>query len=212
MGKIIKGILGGFTGLVGTVVGSNWRGLDTMRSRPKKSNKPATVLQLTQRMSFDIMVGFVGEIKDLIQVGFQSHTNGMTPYNAAMKANLLEGITGVYPSLSINYPEIVISKGGLRPLVGLGAASTVAGEAVFSWTSNAPVGHVSATDKITICVYCPTLNEFATVENIALRTAASYEMSLPASFSGEDCHAWCYFASANSKKVCDSKYVAITVL
>jgi hypothetical protein len=36
MGTFNKGILGGFSGKVGTVVGFNWRGLDVMRSLPKK--------------------------------------------------------------------------------------------------------------------------------------------------------------------------------
>jgi hypothetical protein len=34
MGKISKGILGGFSGTVGTVVGGKWKGIDYMRSKP----------------------------------------------------------------------------------------------------------------------------------------------------------------------------------
>src|SRR5258706_2514256 len=50
MGKINKGsgILGGFSGTVGTVVGSNWRGIDTMRAvaKPKKGRgSPAPIGQ-----------------------------------------------------------------------------------------------------------------------------------------------------------------------
>ncbi len=33
MGTISKGILGGFSGKVGTVVGGSWKGIDYMRSR-----------------------------------------------------------------------------------------------------------------------------------------------------------------------------------
>jgi hypothetical protein len=42
MAKFNKGILGGFSGTVGTVVGANWRGMDVMRSRPKKSGSTPT--------------------------------------------------------------------------------------------------------------------------------------------------------------------------
>ena len=35
MAEIKKGILGGFSGKVGTVVGVNWRGKDIIRSLPK---------------------------------------------------------------------------------------------------------------------------------------------------------------------------------
>ena len=218
MGKIVKGILGGFSGLVGTVVGATWRGIDVMRSRPKKSNKPATLPQMVQRDTFALMMSFLGEIKDLIKLGFQSHTSGMTPFNAAFSVNMEHGITGMYPALAINYPQIVISKGGLRDLVGLGATSTEAAEIDFTWTNNTPTvpagqpASPSATDKLTVCVYCPIVDEFAYVESVVARTAATYTMSLPANFSGEACHAWCFFVSANGKKVSDSEYISITVI
>lgn len=48
MGRIKKGILGGFSGKVDSVVGASWRGIDYMRSLPRTSDKPATVAQLEQ--------------------------------------------------------------------------------------------------------------------------------------------------------------------
>lgn len=41
MGTIKKGILGGFSGKVGTVVGGSWKGISYMRSLPQKVKKPA---------------------------------------------------------------------------------------------------------------------------------------------------------------------------
>lgn len=49
MAQIKKGILGGFSGKVGTVVGANWRGKDIIRSLQKSNNKAPTDLQLLQR-------------------------------------------------------------------------------------------------------------------------------------------------------------------
>ncbi|MGV0847474.1 hypothetical protein ACTS9T_13015 [Empedobacter falsenii] len=42
MAEIKKGILGGFSGKVGTVVGVNWRGKDIINSLPKKSKRRST--------------------------------------------------------------------------------------------------------------------------------------------------------------------------
>ena len=39
MGTYNKGILGPFSGKVGTVVGASWRGKDVMRSLPKKTDR-----------------------------------------------------------------------------------------------------------------------------------------------------------------------------
>ena len=41
MGKIKTGILGGFQGKVGTVIGSTWRGESIMRALPKNSGESA---------------------------------------------------------------------------------------------------------------------------------------------------------------------------
>ncbi len=48
MAEIKKGILGGFSGKVGT----NWRGKDIIRSLPKASKKAPTEEQLIQRVKF----------------------------------------------------------------------------------------------------------------------------------------------------------------
>jgi len=55
MGKIEKGILGGFSGKVGTVVGGNWRGIDYMRSKGKRSNTApfAVARVLTSQLRFN---------------------------------------------------------------------------------------------------------------------------------------------------------------
>jgi len=52
MAEIKKGILGGFSGKVGTVIGVNWRGKDIIRSLPKASKKAPTEEQLIQRVKF----------------------------------------------------------------------------------------------------------------------------------------------------------------
>jgi hypothetical protein len=42
MGTFNKGILGGFSGKTGTVIGSNWKGRTVMRSLPGKRTKQET--------------------------------------------------------------------------------------------------------------------------------------------------------------------------
>ncbi|MHA4894053.1 DUF6266 family protein [Pedobacter sp. PWIIR3] len=213
MGKIIRGILGGFSGLVGTVVGANWRGIDTIRARPKKSNIPATVPQLSQQGGFTIMSGFLQEVRDVLLFGFQSYKTGQTPYNAAFSYNLKHAIGGVYPMQTVTYANVKLANGGLRGISGAAAVSAVSSEIDFSWTVNAPAGHARLTDKITAVVFCPTVYQFAWVENVVARSAGEYTMSLPAEFGGEIVHTWLFFASADKKKVSDSVYVGpVTVL
>ena len=49
MGVIKQGILGGFQNKVGAVIGSNWKGIATMRSRPISVANPRTGKQVAVR-------------------------------------------------------------------------------------------------------------------------------------------------------------------
>ena len=59
MASFQKGILGGFSGKVGTVVGGNWKGIDYMRSKGVNGNKNPTLSQLTQQAKFKLGIIFL---------------------------------------------------------------------------------------------------------------------------------------------------------
>jgi hypothetical protein len=59
MGTIKKGILGGFSGKVGTVVGASWRGISYMRSLPQKVRNPRTQGQRSQRNKFALALSLL---------------------------------------------------------------------------------------------------------------------------------------------------------
>ncbi|HEY1061659.1 MAG TPA: DUF6266 family protein, partial [Daejeonella sp.] len=69
MGTYKKGILGSFSGKVGTVVGSSWNGIEYMRSLPKPSSKAPTDLQMLQRAKLGMATGFLQPISALINIG-----------------------------------------------------------------------------------------------------------------------------------------------
>src|ERR1700741_3098626 len=59
MATFNKGILGGFSGKTGSVIGSNWKGRTVMRSLPGKRSKAPTQVQLDQQEKFKLVVGFL---------------------------------------------------------------------------------------------------------------------------------------------------------
>lgn len=210
MGKYLKGILGAFSGLVGSVVGATWNGIDVMRSRPKKSSKPPTVAQMKQRDTFALMREFSREVSDIIRIGFQAYHVGQTPDNAAFSLNIENAVTGVYPSISIDYPEFVLSRGNLLDAPEITVATTEDAQLDFSWLNNADVAdplNTNSTDKVAFVVYNPAKQAFAKKVGAAVRSALSYDMLLPATWSGDNVHIWAFFVSANGKVVSDSVYV-----
>ena len=112
MGTYKKGVLGPFSGKIGTVIGSTWNGIEYMRSLPKASTKAASDLQLINRAKFGLVNGFLGPIIALLVMGYKSIAVGKTGFNMAASHLISEGITGVYPDFAINYAKVVFSRGG----------------------------------------------------------------------------------------------------
>ena len=70
MGTIKKGILGGFSGKVGNVVGASWRGIEYIRSLPSSVRNPRTEAQVTQRTRIALIGKMMKSIVPIIRIGF----------------------------------------------------------------------------------------------------------------------------------------------
>ena len=82
MGKIKQGILGGFKGKVGTVIGASWNGIAYMRGLVQSVKNPKTAAQLQQRAYFKDLQGLVGQLTDeQLQSLFPTVMRGMTRRN-----------------------------------------------------------------------------------------------------------------------------------
>ncbi len=82
MGKIKQGILGGFRGTVGTVVGSSWNGIAYMKGKPQSVRNPRTDAQVQQREFFKEVQALVSQLSDeQLASLFPSVTRGMTRRN-----------------------------------------------------------------------------------------------------------------------------------
>ena len=82
MGKIKQGILGGFKGTVGTVIGSSWNGIAYMKGKPQSVRNPRTDKQTAQREFFKQVQSLVAQLTDeQLASLFPSVTRGMTRRN-----------------------------------------------------------------------------------------------------------------------------------
>ena len=82
MGKIKQGILGGFRGKVGTVIGASWNGISYMRGLAQSHKNPKTAAQMQQRAFFKELHGLVSQLSDeQLASLFPTVTRGMTRRN-----------------------------------------------------------------------------------------------------------------------------------
>ena len=83
MGKIKQGILGGFKGKVGTVIGSSWNGISYMRGHAQSQRNPRTDAQIKQRDFFKEVQEIASQLsEEQLAFLFPSAPKGMTRHNA----------------------------------------------------------------------------------------------------------------------------------
>ncbi|MFC3157917.1 DUF6266 family protein [Chryseobacterium arachidis] len=113
MARITKGILGGFSGKVGTIVGANWRGQDIIRSTPKPNSRPPSEKQLLQQTKFKLVIDFLKPVKNIQRKYFGTGSGSKSRVNMAVSYTINEAIqmTGDIPELMYN--KVLITKGDL---------------------------------------------------------------------------------------------------
>jgi len=213
MSELKNGPFSGFTGRTGQLVGYRKKGKWIMAARKATAPKPPSVLQLNQQMKFGLVTSWLGWVGDFIDLGFQHYDAKMSAMNAAVKYNLDNAVTGVSPNYVMDYPQVLFSKGRLAEAYLLEMATLTPFQLDFTWQNN--IGSVQAlpTDKAVFIVYNPLKDLFMVANGVVTRSALSYDMILPADFSGDTVQVYMAFTSADGKIVSTSAYVgAIQVL
>lgn len=212
MGKINQGILGGFSGKVGNVIGGNWKGIDYMRVKPANVANPQTEGQVDQRTKFSTVLQFLQPLKDFVKVGYKNYAIKMTQFNSAMSYILKNAVTGAYPNFTVDYASALLSRGSLAGVLNGAAASSTAGSVEFTWGDNTSESNASATDKAMILAYNSTKGEAIFVTDGAARSAGSQSLTVPDDFSGDSVECFIAFISEDGLSVVNSKYVgSVTV-
>jgi len=206
MGTIKKGILGGFSGKVGTVVGSNWKKVAYMRSLPLKVKNPRTEPQMMQRSKFALTLYFLKPVNGLLRIGWKLYANKQSPINAAMSYTIANAITGNYPNYAIDPSKVLISRGSLTPAYN--ASATLASGAInFEWDDNSGSSAAKMSDKALIAVINPTKSEAVFDTAGASRVDTAQSVNLPANWSGETVEAYLGFISEDGREVANSVYL-----
>lgn len=90
MGRLDKGLLGGYTGKLGTTVGSTWKGINVVRTYQPNVANPRSDKQVEHRSLFS-QVTEIGSLllADVIKPLWDRNAKQMSGYNAFIQANML---------------------------------------------------------------------------------------------------------------------------
>jgi hypothetical protein len=205
-GVITQGILGGFRGKVGPVVGGKWKSIDYMRSYVIPAN-PNTTNQQNARAKFAALVSKARDLlTTLLQVYWDPFYNSMSGFNAWISQNYsLSDATG---KMTINN---LMAKGTLEPLAGSLLADPSLGTIAVTWDGTI-TGNGLATDTVLFVVYDNSSEDLVLVD--PSETRASESATVDPGFTAEEddiVYAFCTRGTGTELVVSDSLGVAALV-
>ena len=115
MGTIKQGILGGFNGKVGTVIGSSWKGITYMRGQSQHVKNPRTAGQIYSRTAFKAVSAALSPIASTLRLTFAKSAGKMSAFNKAVSENYKKAIIDQDGTPVVDYSKLILSKGTIRP-------------------------------------------------------------------------------------------------
>lgn len=207
MAIIKQGVLGAFSGKVGTVIGTSWKGIAIIRGIAASIVNPRTPAQLEQRARFSLVVKFLRTLTAFLRSGFKSAALQMSGFNAAVAYNVKNAVSGIYPELTLDYTKLRVTQGNLPGALNPTVVSSAAGTVAFHWDDNSMDAGSMADDKAVLLVYNPVKGQSVNSIGPLTRTEGDQTLTLPAAFTGDQVECYISFANANESVFSDSIYV-----
>src|SRR5690242_11507600 len=124
MATYTNGITGDFSGKVGTVIGSSWKGKPYMKSLHKKRTIPAHKMEQLNRNKFAMAHQWLQPITFFVRAGFKGYTDTVEGFLAAKSYLLKNAFEGVGDELVINPALMKVSYGDLPLPTNITAVKT----------------------------------------------------------------------------------------
>ena len=211
MGKFNKGIFGGFTGTVGTVVGANWRGIEYMRSRSNRRNFTSSQKQKEQQLKFGLLTTFQQPFNSMLNRTFDSYAVKMTGANSALGYNLRNAVSGTYPEYTVNYSQFLMSRGSLPNALNPAATAGANSMVNFTWTDNSGSATALPSDVAHIVLYCEATKQsvISATGNVRSEGATAIDVS---AFAGQEVETWLFFISEEDTNVATSVHTGSVIV
>jgi hypothetical protein len=150
MARVQQGILGGFSGKIGNIVGSSWKGIAVMKTKPLSVANPKTAAQTAQRTDFKDAVDFAKVINSqIIKPLWDRFADRMSGFNDFISKN----IGDIKPGSDLA-SKVKISTGQMAA-TAIDSATIDAGgnRLTISWTDDSGEGFKLADDDAYIVVF-----------------------------------------------------------
>lgn len=213
MARIPNGILGEFVGSAGNVSGYMRMGTNFIRSKRKRSKSPMSPKRLAQQQKIKVCNAFtkVFSGSGFFDATFPLAKGTATGYNKATSALLKKAIKGTYPDTTIDWPQVLISEGGMPSSKDATAKDDDDGNIVFTWSNNSGTGTAKENDKVVLVAYCPATQQASFTISDNSRSDCHALLNTQ-SLNGNTVETWIGFKSADGRDAANSVYTGALVV
>lgn len=205
MATVTNGILGDFSGTVGSIVGSSWRGLQVIRALPKISkNRKFSPAQLEQQAKFGMVVSYLQPLTTLFNLTFKG-ARKKTPFNVATRYTVENAVTGINPNFAIDWPKLQICRGSLQHVADSQASIETGDIIIFEWRAITQANDPNYTDRAIMVVYSPASRRCIFDTTSAMKSHGTGTIAA-STFNGEVVHTYLAFMTADGKKFSNTVY------
>lgn len=165
---------GSFAGKAGGYVGSNWKGIKTVRSvpDPKKTRPEPSTAQQGIRTKFRMVTDVAKSVNDIWLKKYFKDVKKMSPYNYFVKASK-EAMQGAEPDpLNIQFPQTY-----LGAPIAFATAPTISGATVSASVPAPTELSMGTPTEYVISVYEPEIN--VAVAKVVPASEGSVSITLP---------------------------------
>lgn len=210
MAKIPQGILGGLSGKIGGVVGSSWKGINVLKTKPLSVANPKTAGQIAQRTKFANTVEFAGVIlATTIKPLWDRFASKMSGYNEFIKVNL-DLFAAEMPN---PLADLVISKGKMAKTEMLTAIADVSDKNIsVDWNDDSGTGFKLETDVAYVVIVNVTKDVVEGFSSTGVRVDTSVAFNIAHTFVDTDVmHVYLAFKRADGTIVSNTSNKVATV-
>ena len=212
MAKLHQGILGHFTGKVGTVVGYFWRGKPVVRGYRREINYPNTENQQLERDWFVSMVRFAATARQALLLGLRERAarDQMTEGNAFVKMN--KHCFGLTPTgegcgLQVDYEKINVAEGSAAPVRFTTASIDESGVLQVDFEKNSGMTRAKGSDRVYLYIY-NTATRQGLLSAPAERRGGRLQMQLPDGWNQLNTKLWGFVIDA-AGRASNSVYIEV---
>lgn len=208
MARLSSGIFGPIHGKLGSVVGAVWKQTAYLRTKPaeRKTAIPASAAQIACREKFKFVQQWLVPFYPYVTVGFRNHAKDKTEINAAFSMIYHQATIGVYPNLSIDYNEVILTKGSLPRLYDVQVQLEQLDLLKLNWKQNH--NDDSCTDdQVMLVVYNRELEIVDGFVGGCNRATLQCSLKLNPKLIGKSLDVYVSVVSLNGKRVANSEYM-----